>query len=242
MTLKILGSSSAGNCYILESSSDSLLIEAGVRVSKMLAALNYDLPRVAGCLVSHAHGDHAKSVAEVIYRGINTYSLQYTFDKLKIGEHWRAKAITPGKGLIIGTFKVYPFSVSHDIPCLGFLITHSECGSVLFLTDTYTCDYTFKGVNHILIEANYSDAILNANIDAGRMPRSMIGRLLFSHMELEATKRIVSEHNSDSLKSITLIHLSNENSNEKQFSREIQSITGKPVYVAGAGLTIELNN
>lgn len=241
MKLKIIGSSSSGNGYILHSTTDSLLIEAGVRLSKIKAGLDFDLGRVSGCLVSHAHGDHSKSALELMKSGIDTYALKDTHEKLVSIEHHRAKILTPGKGLIIGSFKVYPFSVSHDIPCLGFVITHPECGSILFLTDTYTCNYTFKGISHILIEANYSNSILMQNIGSGKIPKAMAKRLLFSHMELEVTKTIINEHNSDLLKTITLIHLSSENSNAEQFTQEIQGITGKPVYVADGGVEIELN-
>ena len=35
------------------------------------------------------------------------------------------------------------------------------------------------------------------------------------------------------VKEIHLLHLSDENSNAERFKREIQEISGKPVYVAG---------
>lgn len=51
--LKVLGSSSEGNCYILDSNSEKLIIELGVSWSKVLKGLNYKIEDVAGCIVSH---------------------------------------------------------------------------------------------------------------------------------------------------------------------------------------------
>ena len=54
MVLNVLGSGSSGNGYILTNDSgDSLIIELGVKWDEYLRALNYDISKVAGCLVSH---------------------------------------------------------------------------------------------------------------------------------------------------------------------------------------------
>lgn len=54
-TLRCLGSSSAGNCFILECGQDILILDAGIKMSDILKSLNYDkgLMRVRGCLVTH---------------------------------------------------------------------------------------------------------------------------------------------------------------------------------------------
>ena len=41
MKLKILGSSSNGNCYVLETRNESLIIECGVRLSRIKRALDW---------------------------------------------------------------------------------------------------------------------------------------------------------------------------------------------------------
>ena len=43
MELKILGSSSSGNGYILEGETSALIIEAGVPLDKAKKALNFDI-------------------------------------------------------------------------------------------------------------------------------------------------------------------------------------------------------
>jgi phosphoribosyl 1,2-cyclic phosphodiesterase len=56
MELKVLGSSSVGNCYLLVGQESTLIIEAGVRFHLVKKALNFDLTKVVGVLVSHSHG------------------------------------------------------------------------------------------------------------------------------------------------------------------------------------------
>ena len=70
MRLKVIGSSSAGNGYILENDREALLIEAGCRFAEVKEALGYNIRKVAGCIVSHEHKDHARYVEEVKAAGI----------------------------------------------------------------------------------------------------------------------------------------------------------------------------
>ncbi len=240
MKLKILGSSSAGNCYVLQSDSEALIIEAGLRMMDIKQAIDYDMSKVAGCIVSHLHGDHSKSVDGLIKAGVDVYAHSSVFEAKGILEHRRARVVTPERGFIVGSFKVYPFPVAHDVPCLGFLINHNETGNILFLTDTFTCDYQFTELSHILIEANYSTTILDKNIGSGRTNNGMKRRLRYSHMELQTTKKVLSAHDLSNVKTITLIHLSSDNSDERRFVEEVRALTGIVTRAATPGLEIEL--
>ena len=71
MKLKVLASGSKGNCYILESPTGSLLIEAGIHWKEILKGLDYDISKVVACLISHEHKDHSKAVIEVMSAGID---------------------------------------------------------------------------------------------------------------------------------------------------------------------------
>ena len=56
MKLHIIGSSSAGNCYILQSEDNSsLIIEGGVNLKDVKKVLNFDISKVAGVIISHEH-------------------------------------------------------------------------------------------------------------------------------------------------------------------------------------------
>ena len=56
MILKVLGSSSTGNCYLLQSSEgETLIIECGINIREIKKALNFNMRNVAGVLISHEH-------------------------------------------------------------------------------------------------------------------------------------------------------------------------------------------
>ena len=114
-------------------------------------------------------------------------------------------------------------------------------GKLLFVTDTMMLEYTFFGLNHILLEANYADSILNENIDNGTTQPFLRERLMKSHMELETTKEILQSNDLSGVRNIVLIHLSGGNSNAKMFTEEVIKVTGKPVYAAVKGLELNLS-
>ena len=242
MELHILGSGSSGNCYLLKTSTDILVIEAGMKFIEVKKAINFDLSKIVACIVSHEHNDHAKYLKDFINSGIKCLALKEVFEAKGIDTSIGcAKTIRAGGAYKVGKFKIIAFQAFHDVPCVGYLINHSECGSVLFLTDSYTCENTFKRLNHVLIECNFSDAILNDNVERGIVPEALRSRLYQSHMGLYACKEVLSNNDLTDVKNIVLIHLSNDNSNEKQFVEEVQRATGMPVYAAKEGLILNLD-
>ena len=60
-------------------------------------------------------------------------------------------------------------------------------------------------------------------------------------MEIEQTKAILAENDLSQVDNIVLIHLSDGNSDEERFVREVRQLTGKPVYAANAGMTLDLS-
>jgi phosphoribosyl 1,2-cyclic phosphodiesterase len=241
MKLKVLGSSSEGNCYILENETEILIIEAGIRFMDIKKAIDFKLHKVVGCLISHQHNDHARAAKDSVDAGIFTLALRDVFEAKNIDtRNSRAKVIEFGKGYIFGGFKVVPFPAFHDVECAGFIIDHADCGRIMFLTDSCKCDYKFSGLNHIMIECNYHTAKLIENINTGKTPASQRERLMATHMELNTCKEYLSSIDLSGVQNIMLLHLSNDNSNERYFVAEIQKLTGKPVYAAYPGLDITL--
>ena len=234
MKLTVLASSSRANGYLLYNQSEALVIEAGVSLLQVKKALNFRLHLIKGCIVTHRHRDHARYVRQYADAGIDIFGPEDIFQT----PHHRNHPIWPFKGYLIGNFKITPFEVIHDVPCFGYLIDHPDTGRILFLTDTYLCEYRFPDLNHIIIEANYADDILEENILQGIEHPSKRERLLTSHMELETTKAVLMAQDLSGVKNIILTHLSDRNSDEGRFVEEIKALTGRPVYAARAGLTL----
>lgn len=240
MQLKVIGSSSKGNAYVLDGQHESLVIEAGIKLKEVKRAIGFDnLPKVVGCIISHQHNDHAGYAAEYAAAGIKVLALQATLEAKGISRN--CMAVEEGKGYKVGGFTVYPFGVMHDVPCVGYVVCHEECGKLVFFTDTYACQHSFTGVTHYLIEANYSDERLEANIAAGRVPQLLRNRLLTSHMEISNTIAFLRRNPLKAVRNIVLVHLSDGNSDEAQFIDRTIAATGKRVYAARAGMVVDVS-
>ena len=55
MKLTVLNSNSRGNCYVLQNDTEALIIECGVRLSAVKKALNFNISKIRGVLISHEH-------------------------------------------------------------------------------------------------------------------------------------------------------------------------------------------
>ena len=241
MRLKVISSNSTGNAYLLEANNgDTLMVECGVRFDKIKQALHFNLGKVVGCLVTHNHSDHCKAVQDVWRAGIDVYASEGCHEAMGTYGTHRAKTLVAGKATHVGPFKVMAFDIKHDAAePLGFLINHPECGTVLFLTDSYYSEYRFSGLNNIIVEANYCQKILDRKVEEGMNPKFLRDRVITSHMNIETCKDLLRANDLSQVNNIVLIHLSDGNSDAERFKREVQEVTGKTVHVAEAGLVIE---
>lgn len=241
MQLKILSTGSIGNCYILENEKEALIVELGLNFSKIKEALNFDLSKVVGAIISHCHGDHAKGLKQALDNGIEVYSSAGTFDFFSI-DHHNAKIIKSKQALQIGNFKILPFNVHHDVnEPLGFLIDHEETGRCLFVTDTTYIDYTFSNLNNIIIEANYCEEIIKEKLGSTWQGEFLKNRILKSHMSLNTCRDTLLANDLSQVQKIVLIHLSDSNSDERKFKKVIEEATGKIVHVANNNQILEFN-
>lgn len=242
MEVMVLGSSSRGNGYVFRANDGVLLLEQGISPAEFKKAVRYDLNSVIGSIVSHCHNDHAGYLKEYLKLGIKTLALEDVFQTHKVTNRAFCKSIVPNRGYKVGSYKVFTLAVDHDVPCLGFIISHPEMGNTLFVTDTMMLQYRLpRSLNHIMIEANYCDEVLQRNIDNGSVHEAMKPRLMRSHMELHTTCEILRANDLTECQDVILIHLSEGNSDEQMFIREVQKACGKPTYIAKAGVKFELN-
>lgn len=231
INIQTLATGSKGNCYLISDGISSLLLEAGIPFKDIQSGLQFDTSHIVGCLITHEHQDHCKGVRDVLKRGINCYMSEGTKGMLGI-EHHNIHGVGSKVKFEIGTWTILPFDVEHDVSNpLGFLIVNQEGEKLLFATDTYFIRYKFAGLNYIMVECNYSLDILNENIKSGRVHKGMKKRLLRSHFSLDNVKEFLSVNDLSKVQEIHLLHLSDSNSCEKRFKKEVQETTGKMVIV-----------
>jgi len=231
LEVRALASSSAGNAYLIQDGRSPLLLDCGLSIRELKQATGYRLTGLAGCLITHEHMDHAKAAPDLMRAGINCYMSAGTAEALGLNGH-RVRAVKALEQFTLGAWTVLPFDTIHDAAePLGFLLAAGE-EKVLYLTDTAYCKYRFRGLTRILIECNHSWDILQANVESGAVPAEMKKRIIRSHMSLDTVKDFFRANDLSQVRDIHLIHLSDGNSDAERFKREIQALTGKPVYVA----------
>ena len=220
MKLKVLGTGSSGNSYLLFCDTACLVIEAGISLKEVKKSLDFKINKVVGVCVSHIHQDHCKYASDFEKNGIKVFK---PFDD-------------SSECISFGDFKIKPFELVHDVLCFGFLIYHPSIGKFLYMSDTEYCPYKLSTINHMLIEANHS----RNSVSKHSLVREHILR---GHMSIDTACDFIKANDNPELHDVTLCHLSDTNSNEKMFfDMATKSCPGSNVYIAAKGLEIDIES
>ena len=235
MKLKILGSGSSGNCYILENDNEALIIEAGLPFMEVKKALNFNIMKIKAVLITHLHSDH------------HFYWFQYVRAGIPVFEPFKLEGASlrfDNSQFIIQAFEnrdrsgrwLHNNSDGSECPCYGFYITHPEMGSLVYASDTEYIKYRFKGLNHILCEANYDMQFVNR--DEPNYEHRLRG-----HMSLDTALKFISTNDNPALRNVVLIHLSDKSGGPALFKQKTEETVkyGANVYIAEKGLEVDMN-
>lgn len=237
MTIEVIGSGSTGNCYIITSAKQKIILELGCNFHNVLEKLNFNLSDIVGCIVSHVHSDHTKYVNKA-----REYQLDIWGNSEVKEKYSYVNLITTKYRYSIGDFKIQCIKVPHNALCYAFIIDCPTHERILFCTDLSSFHYTIKDIDVIMIEANYSNDILINKMAGGAIIRSQSN----NHMEINDTIETIIHNISSKTKSIILLHLSNALSNTEEFCTDVQNAVvhlGKKtnVYVATANDVYAIN-
>ena len=232
MQIEVLGSSSAGNAYLISDNSTSVLLECGLPMRDMQIKSNFKVNDVVACFVTHLHQDHSKAVKELLKSAIDVYALPETLSALNVSEHHRTHNIEPLKPITINTFEIMPVTMYHDCPCVGYMVYSTQTNERLFFaTDTYKITINPQGVDYLILEINYQKEIVNNLVNEGLMEASIRARLLFSHYELSKALNWLKRIDKSRLKRIYVAHLSNGHSNAEHIKNAVIAETGVPTVI-----------
>lgn len=238
MKITCISSGSKGNAYLIDDGVSTLLLECGVKLDMIKRATNYRLSKLAGCLISHEHGDHAKCHKELMLRGIRIFASKGTLEGIGVYEQRGTFALETNINVetTVKTLSIRAFKTHHDAKePAGFLIHSNETEeNLLFLTDTYYCDYSFNNLDYVMVECNHvarklDDQLNNPNRNT--FIDNHIKRLMRSHMNLETCIDFLKSCGLERTKEIMLLHLSDANADEEFMKAEVQKATGKIVTV-----------
>lgn len=240
MFLKCISSGSKGNAYALQGKDEILLIECGKPFIEVKKAIDWQILKIKGCLLSHGHQDHLKYVRDYLKAGIPVYTNENITLAVEFVQGAQFYGVPEFKVIFIGGFKVVPFQVPHNgTPNFGYLIEHVEMGRLLFVTDYEYIPYNFQkqNIQHFLIEANYQEQFIDK--DLPNYEHKLLG-----HASLETCIGAIKANDTPNLRNVIMCHLGGGSSLEEYFINEMQKVTGKNVNVACAvpGLVLELDS
>ena len=216
MKLKCIATGSSGNCYTLTADNgETLILDAGIGIRDIKKGLNWNIRNVVGCIVSHAHSDHSKSVKDLCDMGIPVFAPYISEKPMKIGSvDFRIQAfyLTTLDGRWTHTN-----ADGSECPCYGFLITHPEMGRILYITDCELVKWKFKGINHILLGVNYDKDLID-NEDSAK-----VNHVYRGHMSIDTACDFVKANNSKDLQNVIMCHLSKNNADKDLFIDKMKS-------------------
>lgn len=181
MHVRVLGSSSAGNCTLIWNSEAAVMVDCGFSrtyVRSCLESLDLDIPPIAGLLITHVHSDHVNDLSidmlvqngiPVIVRRELTKVLRRMYPSIERAARGGLLVEINGAGGEAGPFAIGSFSVPHDSPggCFGFSITDRSDLSrpkVAIATDLgFTGEELvehFRDARAVVIESNHDTEML----------------------------------------------------------------------------------
>lgn len=247
------GSGSSGNCYLLYTDNDALLIDAGVGVRKLkkdFPLYGLSLSMIHNIIITHDHADHVKSVGVISgLQGIPVYTTKRVHEGInrnycvrKKVEPSCAKIIEAGQEMQIGDFRVKAFHVPHDsTDNVGYQIS---AGGVNFTIMTDAGEITdemapyITEADYLVIEANHDEEMLMA----GPYPEHLKRRILSNsgHLSNKNCARALVENISPRLKHVWLCHLSNENNHPELAKKTVETILRENGIDVGHSLKLDV--
>ena len=228
MDIKILASGSSGNAYLIGDGKTRLLLDAGIPFKRIQIGCGFKTSSIDVCLVTHRHGDHAAAIPKLLQRGIAVYSNEDV-----AGLYPGVQSVEARREFRIGTLRILPFEAEHDVPCYGYQVTSTETGErLVYITDSAYVRYTFTGLTHIMVEANYAQEIMIENVRDERVPFSLAARVMETHMSIDTLLDLLRSNDMTKVRQIYLLHLSDNNSDAEAFKKMVQQETGAEVYIA----------
>ena len=247
------GSGSSGNCYMLATASDALLIDVGVglrSLKKSCREYGLSLSQVHHILITHDHADHIKSVGSLSHdRQLPVYATREVHAGInrnycvtqKVAPDL-ARVVEKDQTVQIGDFSVTPFGVPHDSSDnVGYQV---EAGGVTFciITDAGTVTDEMKAyiqrAQYLVIEANHDVEM----VQGGPYPQFLKTRILSNtgHLSNRDCGLALVENMTERMRHVWLCHLSEENNHPELARKTVESVLRDFGIIAGVDVQLEV--
>lgn len=239
LTFYSLGSGSSGNCYLLSTEHDCIILDAGIGLRKTIKhfeALRIDAKKVRAIFITHDHADHTRGAVRLAYKlQVPIYTsphvarslLYHRYSTPDLNAYLRVKQI--GEAVSIGDFSITTFEVPHDSTNnVGYSIT-TPFGCFVLITDighiTPEITTAIARANFLVFESNYDEVMLKT----GPYPYHLKQRICSGegHISNKIAADTLSQNYHKGLQFLALCHISQENNrHELAYSTVRESLQG----------------
>ncbi len=228
MRLTVLGSGSRGNAVLLESGAGAVLVDAGFSLrdlSRRLVATGADPARLAGIVLTHEHGDHARGAprAAAAWRVpllASAGTLAALETRLKPGTATRPLAA--GRAHRCGAFTVRAYPTAHDAADAVMVVVEDEEGRRVAVaydvgTPTAALRHACRDLDALVLETNHDEVLLRSSTYPPAVRARIAGH--GGHLSNREAGLLVAEVAHAGLGLVVLAHLS-DRCNTPDLARE----------------------
>jgi phosphoribosyl 1,2-cyclic phosphodiesterase len=223
--LAVLGSGSQGNAIAVRTAGATLLVDAGFgprALARRAAAAGLALEPLAGIVLTHEHGDHARGALPLAAStGAPLIASPGTLAALA-GCGPRALPLPPyGGGLTVGPFTIAAALTAHDArEPIAVAVTDDAGRKVGIAYDlgrpTAGVRHLLRGCAVLLLEANHDEVMLQTGPYPATVRRRIAGAA--GHLSNRAAADLAAELCGPRLEAVVLLHLS-ERCNDAALAR-----------------------
>lgn len=218
MRICLLASGSNGNCLLLESGNQRLLIDVGIGpvvLARRLALLELAPRDITDVLLTHEHVDHVRGLTGLLKRqpDVRIHATRGTRSRLESDIAKRVLPVRAGEVVRLGVISARPFAVSHDArEPVGYRVETPE-GSLGYATDLGTFDETLLGAlggaQVLVLESNHCPNQLAVGPYPAYLKRRVAGPK--GHLSNPQARALIKALLHDDLRYLALAHLSATN-------------------------------
>jgi phosphoribosyl 1,2-cyclic phosphodiesterase len=232
MEVHVLASGSDGNCTVIESDGEAIMIDAGIsckRILNLMEVQGIDKEMLKAILITHEHGDHVSGAGATSRKlDIPVVANLNTFNESHLGnvQHW---VYNSNSCIDIGQFHVTPLPTSHNAIEPNCYFTEVDDKKVLVATDTgkfsFQIEHALALADVAVVEANYDTKML-VNGPYPPSLKSLIGSERGHMCNIDtgfAIKRTMGENEH---RKLFLAHLSKTNNTPDIARQSVADITG----------------
>ena len=248
MFVTCISTGSKGNSYALyDNDGKILLLDLGLPRKDILKAIDYRVSDVVGCVVTHSHLDHSKSIKDFEDMGIpiiafyrepyKKYVQEKQYTVLDKNGNTKEISIFFTGFIKVGNFKVMGIQVPHNgAENYGFII-RADGQTIFYFTDFECCTPILASYkpNHMIVECNYQIEYVDRN-------SPNYEHKLRGHCSLDTCRDFITANKTSALRTVILCHMGMETAIAEECVAEVQKVSGSAnVSVAKAGESLELS-